>query len=321
MIHSRDRYDYYIQLKALLHKEGFTVNPYREIQYGLQFMVFLGEESALLRIYESKKGVRLDFSQAKSELIYQKISFLIDEQPVYAPQGPPVSDLFLEEDQTGLSPDIDPTTLIGVDESGKGDYFGPLVIAAVYTTPEISLKLLELGVKDSKKLSDATVYRIAPAIMSLCTHCIIQMGNESYNLVYHKLQNLNHLLAWGHAKSIEGVLKQVSCENALSDQFAHASLVKNALRSRGIRIHLFQRHRAEDNVAVAAASILARYSFLTYMDMISSHYQFKFLKGASESVLKAAVSFAETYSFDELRLVAKLHFKTTESVKQALEKG
>ncbi len=320
MIYADDKYAYYEQLKTLLKDNGFTVNPYREIQYGIQFIVFYETLSALLRVYEGKKGLRLDFSQCKEATIPTLVSSLIEGLPKFAPQGPPVSDLFTEDDKTGKDPGIDPLPLIGVDESGKGDYFGALVIAGVYVDDEKSAFLLDLGVKDSKKLSDATIRKLAPLIRSACVHSIIQVGNDSYNLIYHKMPNLNHILAWGHAKVMEGVLKQVSCENALSDQFAHASLVKNALRSRGIRIHLFQRHRAETNIAVAAASILARCAYLDYMDTISKFYGMSFPKGASQAVVDFAIEFAQKHHFDALKSVAKLHFKTTDVVRTALDK-
>ena len=312
----KNKYEYYEHIKAVLTTHKFVVNPYREINYGLQFIVFFEKQDGLLRIYESKKGIRLDYSQVKLEPFKQHIQELLD-----TPDSPPkkfkfLSDVFTDENPT---PDKDPDTLIGVDESGKGDYFGPLVVAAVHISPKTSPILEELDIKDSKVLTDSKIREIGPLIQETCHHSILSLGNDSYNEVYEKMANLNHILAWGHGKVIESVLKQTPCDYALSDQFGHDSLIKSALRSKGIKITLFQRPKAESNLAVAAASILARYTFITELKKLEDHFNITLPKGCSDKTFQAAVNFVKKHSREQLPIVAKLHFVLTKKVDKEIQ--
>jgi ribonuclease HIII len=123
-------------------------------------------------------------------------------------------------DQVGRPPaGGKPIGWVGIDESGKGDYFGPLVIAAVHVTPRIAEDLLALNVRDSKKISDSVIHTLAGDIKTLCRHSIIAIGPERYNQLYENIRNLNKLLAWGHAKALETILEQVPCVRAIADQF------------------------------------------------------------------------------------------------------
>lgn len=198
---------------------------------------------------------------------------------------------------------------IGVDESGKGDYFGPLVVAACYVGPE---HLAELeGVKDSKKLTDAAALKLAEAVKRVCPHSVVAIGPAKYNELYAKLKNLNRLLAWGHARALENVLQVQPCGLAISDQFADPAGLRRALMEHGRQIELRSMVRAEADVAVAAASILARAEFLSRLRRLGQQYGVEFPKGAA-NVLPAARRFVALHGPEKLREVAKLHFKTTE---------
>lgn len=200
---------------------------------------------------------------------------------------------------------------IGVDESGKGDYFGPLVIAACYVGPE---HLAELdGVKDSKKLTDPMALRLAVQIKQTCPHAIVAIGPAKYNELYGKFRNLNKLLAWGHARAIENVLEQHPCELVISDQFADPAGLKRQLFEKGRTIRLESRVRAEADIAVAAASILARAEFLRRLRKLSEDFGVQLPKGAT-SVVDVAKRFVKAHGSDKLGEVAKLHFKTTQQV-------
>ena len=316
MISAKSKFDLYEKIKHRLQQQGFTVNPFREIDYGLQFLVFYQEESEMIRIYESKKGIRVDYSQVKNEAFLNKVTLILDEKPVV--QKPLIDPD--EDDVTKLTMhQKDPDDLIGVDESGKGDYFGPLVIAGVRVTPELHTMLDGLGIDDSKKLSDKAIIYLAQQITKRTQHAVIVMGNQSYNDIYDKFENLNHILAWGHMKVIEDTLKQGDCKNALCDQFGNASLLKNAMRAKNININLFQRPRAETNIAVACASILARYNYITQLQKMSDHFGFNFPKGSTRKVLDAGVKFVEEHGKDNLFSVCKLHFKVTEQLEARLQ--
>lgn len=207
-----------------------------------------------------------------------------------------------------------PIERIGIDESGKGDYFGPLVIAAVFVdaTTQGELKLME--VRDSKKISDGRILEIAPDIKTICPHSVIAIGPQKYNELYTKIRNLNRLLAWGHAKALENILERVSCERAISDQFGDERLILNALQDKGRKIVLEQRTKAESDLAVAAASILARAEFLLRLKRLSGEVGTTLPKGASPAVELAAKMIIKKHGRNRLGDVAKLHFKTTQAV-------
>ena len=203
---------------------------------------------------------------------------------------------------------------IGIDESGKGYYFGPLVIAAVFVdaTTQGELKLME--VRDSKKISDGRILELAPDIKTICPHSVIAIGPQKYNELYAKIRNLNRLLAWGHAKALENLLERVACERAISDQFGNERLILNVLQEKGRKIVLEQRPKAESDLAVAAASILARAEFLLRLKRLSGEVGTTLPKGASPAVELAAKMIIKKHGRDRLGTVAKLHFKTTKAV-------
>ena len=204
--------------------------------------------------------------------------------------------------------------IIGIDESGKGDYFGPLVIAGVHINSKQGKLIKELGVKDSKSLSDMQIGLLAQKIKKICEYTIVTIGNEKYNELYSKIDNLNKMLAWGHARAIENMLEKVECNYALSDQFGDEKLIKNALMEKGKNIFLEQRPKAEDNIAVAAASILARNEFISRLKRISRKYDLEFPKGVSNSTVNVGKKFVNLYGRQKLNEVAKIHFKTTKKI-------
>ena len=206
---------------------------------------------------------------------------------------------------------------IGVDESGKGDFFGPLVIAGAYVDESVSSKLSTLGVMDSKRIgSDAKIAKIAAELRRLpgLKHEVIQINPARYNELYTKFGNLNRLLAWGHAKVIENLLERMpDCPRAVSDQFANPIVLKKALGERGRSIELIQRTKAESDPAVAAASILARDAFVKWMEKAGAEHGFEagLPKGASAAVKDAAIAIASRGGAEVLSQVAKMHFKTS----------
>jgi ribonuclease HIII len=203
---------------------------------------------------------------------------------------------------------------IGIDESGKGDYFGPLVIACVVVARAQEEPLRAAGVRDSKTLSDKKAIELAVKIRGICSHSIVVIGPERYNSLYASFKNLNRLLAWGHARALENLLEQVNCELAIADQFGDERFILNALLEKGKRIRLVQRPKAEEDLAVAAASILARAEFLTRLKRLSDEVGTSLPKGASPSVELAARMVVKKHGEERLGTVAKLHFKTTKAV-------
>jgi len=207
---------------------------------------------------------------------------------------------------------------IGTDESGKGDYFGPLVIAGFYGPDDQEAVLRELGVRDSKALSDKRIGEIAASLQAGYVHSVVAVGPEKYNELYEKFRNLNKLLAWGHARVIENILGTVDCAKAVTDQFGDERFVLNALMQKGKRIELVQRPRGEEDAAVAAASILARAEFVRRLQALSREWGVDLHKGAGPPVEAAAEVFLRRHGAAALPQVAKMHFKITERVLRRL---
>lgn len=206
----------------------------------------------------------------------------------------------------------------GIDESGKGDFFGPLVIAGVFTDAAIARRLIDMGIMDSKRVTSAArIRQLAAAIRETpgCAHEVVSIGPESYNRMHASFRNLNRLLAWGHAKVIENLAAaRPGCPRALSDQFARPEVLERALREKGLTLQLEQRTKGESDTAVAAASILARERFIDWMDKTSAACGVKLPLGASDAVVEAGRELIRRHGAEALGKAAKLHFRTTAAV-------
>jgi ribonuclease HIII len=228
----------------------------------------------------------------------------------------------LQQAKVGYETILNPELLlprIGVDESGKGDFFGPLSIAGVYVNESVINAWKEIGVRDSKNISsDKKIAELAEKIRTTpgCVTESIVVGNEAYNRLYSKMKSVNTLLAWGHARVIENLLGKRYQMNpppvkAISDQFAASkSVIENALMKEGKELQLVQRHKAEEDIAVAAASILARDGFVKGLAKLEKDFTFKFPKGASSAVDAAAKQFVRERGAEKLLQVSKTHFRT-----------
>jgi len=213
-----------------------------------------------------------------------------------------------------------PLPHIGTDESGKGDYFGPMVIAGIWLDEPAKAKLEAMGIKDSKLLSDKRCRELAARIRTTCNGKFVEVEitPERYNELYEQFKkegkNLNHLLAWGHARAIESLLEKNPCSYAVADQFGDEKLILSKLMEKSKRLELIQTPKGERYIAVAAASILARDRFLSRMDKLSQEYAIALPKGASDAVIQPARQIIEKKGSAELKKVAKLHHKTTERI-------
>jgi len=206
----------------------------------------------------------------------------------------------------------------GVDESGKGDFFGPLVVAGVYVDRGIARKLIDAGVQDSKRIgSDARIRALAETIRKSTAGLIetVLIGPERYNELYQKFGNLNKLLGWGHARVIENLLaKKSDCPRALSDQFADARVIEQSLLRHGRKIQIEQRTKAESDIAVAAASILAREAFINWLERRGKELGLRLERGVSANVKEAAKKLVEANGPLVLRGLAKVHFRTAHEI-------
>jgi ribonuclease HIII len=203
---------------------------------------------------------------------------------------------------------------IGVDEAGKGDYFGPLVSAAVYVTRESALELIRRGVRDSKALSDTTIVELALEIRECCPHVVRVLGPAEYNEAYQKYQNLNTLLAELHARVIQKLVEKTMCKRVLVDQFAAPEVLIQAI-GQAAGVELSQRPKAESDVAVAAASILARESFVAAIEDYRVKTEMEIPLGASSpQVVQIGKAIVRKWGKKGLERIAKINFKTTQQV-------
>ncbi len=228
----------------------------------------------------------------------------------------------LKEARLGYESVLNPELLLprlGVDESGKGDFFGPLCIAAVYVNEAVVNSWKDSGIRDSKNISsDKRIKDLAELIRRTpgCVTTVVPIGNEAYNRLYQKMRSVNTMLAWGHARAIENLMALKHQMNpapvrAISDQFAaNKETVAKALMSLGRTIELVQKHRAEADLAVAAASILARHEFVTRLGGLEKQFGMALPKGASSAVDAAAKEFIAKHGAEALPKVAKMHFRT-----------
>jgi len=297
------KFELYEEIKQKLIEKECLIGNFKKINYGLQFNVTYRHNKGLIRIYEGKKGTKIDYSQVKNAVLLDDIHKILDGDSTPTNHTNTIHTVI---------PNYD---IIGIDESGKGDFFGPLIIAGVYIGIDEYNKLKEIGVVDSKRLSDSQIKDKALNIKAICKHIkIVSIHNEKYNDLYDEIKNLNKLLAWGHARCIENLLSSVQANYALSDKFGDESLIKNALLERGKNITLFQEHKAERHISVAAASILARNEYLFKLSKLRKTYNIDFPKGACENSVAIGKQFIRAYGKKELKKVSKLHFRTSKLI-------
>jgi ribonuclease HIII len=218
----------------------------------------------------------------------------------------------------GVGSDVVDAPIIGTDESGKGDYFGPLVTAGVLVRPEDVAVLRMRGVRDSKEVPDQEARDIADQIVEAYgdrVH-VISIGPAKYNELHGKFGgNLNRLLAWAHGAVIAALLEKHECGRVLVDRFANEKLIQHELAKKEIVVRLEQKVRAESHPAVAAASIVARARFLEGLDRLSRDAGVKLRKGAGAPVDAVARELYRDGGIERLRPYAKLHFRTTDKAR------
>ncbi len=204
--------------------------------------------------------------------------------------------------------------VVGVDESGKGDFFGPLVIASVLADDADTDLLRLVGVRDGKTLSPKRVQEIDKILRGEHPHAVVVISPEEYNRQHKEIKNLNIMLAEGHATAIDSLVQKHPADLAISDKFGKTELIENALARRGQTIHLKQLVRGESIVQVAAASILARARFIQEMDALSEEIGFELPRGAAAHVDEAGRKLIQRFGPDILGKVAKIHFKNYQRI-------
>lgn len=206
------------------------------------------------------------------------------------------------------------TPRIGLDEAGKGDFFGPLCIAGLFADGEGIKELSSMGVRDSKSFSDSAILKLAAQLRQKFSYTVIRLFPQKYNELYLKFKNLNRLLGWAHVAALSDLSQKTGCAEAILDQFADKKVVETFLEQKKLKVHLVQKVRGEEDLVVAGASILARAAFLEGLAQMSEEYGMTIPKGASSIVIRAGKELVAKFGKEVLPKVAKTHFKTTKNV-------
>lgn len=285
----------------ILAKQNYRFSEPVKNEYSYQVSVSEGKDKISLNVYFGKKGNKILLQGNKDLIIYKKVSDII------------FGEKLIDDARPESEPDY---SYIGTDESGKGDYFGPLVIAGVYVTQETGKYLKELGVRDSKELGDQQIKHFASAIKKRkeIIYDVVLISPEKYNQLYDKMNNLNRLMGWAHARVIENLLNKCDAGDVISDKFGNEKLILNALQDKGRQINLKQVTKAERFMAVASASVLARESVIKWFIIQSKKYNIKIPKGSSSEVEKIAKIILENYGEEIFKKLVKLHFKTSSKI-------
>lgn len=283
----------------LVHKQceknGIQTLPIIKKDYNFEFAARDAKDKIKIQIYFGKKGVKKILQGNLNSGLYRKINELI-----------------LEEPQLNLiqTPTDEPQEYIGSDECGKGDFFGPLIAAAVFVNQETQKKLKQLGVRDSKDLTETKIAVLAKSIKHVITNDyeIVKINPIKYNHLYDKFKNLNKLLNWAHSKAIDTLLLKTDCKTVITDKFSNKDLAVTSNINHS-SVEFIQEPKAERFTGVAAASILARDEFNKWFN----HHKklgYNFPKGSSEAVEQAASKLFKETNEDKIREFVKLHFKT-----------
>ena len=290
-----------------INRAGIMVSARKAIAYGTQLHLEGQGENGLINIFHSKKKGLSFVDCSKNGTSAKTIAIL---------QGKDIDEMNdsrfnIHEREKALN------VWIGTDESGKGDFFGPLVAAGFLMRRDMEKELRGLGVADSKTLSSNQIKNIAAILKKKYSRhiSIVAPSNVKYNELYESFKNLNRFLAWGHARVIENLVRKwnIAIDGVVSDQFGSEEYIRNALSSMK-DLNLIQRPYGESNIAVAAASIIARDAFEYKIAQLQKKYGMKIPFGAGPEVVNAAKRFAGKYGKESLVNIAKIHFKTFQQV-------
>ena len=284
-----------------LEKSGFFVSKPAKKLYNYEISVNTKNEQLKILVYFGKKGVKTVVQGNPESKLTRTVNELLYGENLFDKQS--IDDIEFRE-------------YIGTDESGKGDFFGPLVVAAVYIDSGTGIQLEKAGVKDSKLISDNNIKILEISIKKIVgdNFSIIQINPEKYNQLYESFLNLNKIMGWAHSKAIENLVSKIDCRNVISDKFGNEKLIKDELQKKNVQVDLYQTAKGERFTAVAAASILARAKVIDWFSARSRELNFDIPKGAGEQVTRAADKILQIRDREYLLKMIKFHFKNSQHI-------
>lgn len=288
------------QIKEKVSASGIECGITEKKQYNFEFLAKESSEKLKVQVYFGKKGVKTVL-QGNSELdLHFRINSIINGGETLFSQNKTYEE---------------PAEYIGSDETGKGDFFGPLTVAAVYLDKDLARELKSLGVCDSKELNDNQINKMAADIREIIDNRfeILIIEPSDYNIVYKKFNNLNKMLDNAHYQVLDPLLERSKCENVIVDKFSKNELeIAKKWSSKGVAFQIIT--KAERFTAVAAASILARAAFNSWFENNPDEEGFELPKGASLNVESFAAGKKKKFGLKYFENKAKLHFKTINKI-------
>lgn len=289
------------KLSHLLQNEGFSISSMVKKLYNYEIVVNRGKDETKILVYFGKKGIKKVLQGNEQSDLFKKLKKIVFG-----------SELFDQDDELT----VDFESYIGTDESGKGDYFGPLVVASVYVDKKSKMELEKLGVKDSKLLTDSMILSFEKKIKNIVDdhYDVVMISPEKYNQLYESFGNLNKLLGWAHSKTMENLAQRVKCKNVITDKFGDEKIIKNELAKKKLELNLYQTPKAERFIGVAAASILARAKVIQWFRFKEKELGINLLKGTNSKVENIARQILKNSNDNYLRKLIKFHFKNSKNI-------
>ncbi len=282
-------------LKNILTNKGYSATEISAKQYNYEFDVLKENSKFKVLVYFGKKGIKKIVQGNKDNPGYENIRRIVEETLNLFPTETPVDE---------------PDEYIGTDESGKGDIFGPLVVAAVYVNERTKSELKRIGVKDSKMLSRNEILTLAKKIEKIIDNnfIITELLPDKYNKLYEEFGNLNKLLGYVHSETIEHLLQKVNCNTVIIDKFGPQDLeIEGNFNFRNVQFLKYS--KGERYTAVAAASILARARMEEWFEKNKINGK-NIPKGASLEAERFLKELLKNTDKKKLTNYIKLHFKS-----------
>lgn len=282
------------KIRDLLIEEDYIVDEPVKKEYNYEVNIAKGKSKVKLLVYFGKKGIKKVLQGNVNSEIYKKIDSIIN--------------MTFNFDEPEIQ---EPENYIGTDESGKGDFFGPLIVAAFAYDKTLDDKLTKLNIRDSKEISDSEIKSISSVIRRQFRDriAVVEIHPAKYNQLYESFQNLNKILIWSHSKAIEEVRKRHNYNTFIIDKFCQEDLIKNELNKNQKDYNLILTEKAERFKGVAIASIIARERLLSWFEKKRSELKIDLPLGASEKVNNVASHIRDNFGKEFLKGLVKLHFK------------
>jgi len=287
------------KIKHQLVNEGYKTDEPTKKQYNYELNISKGKDKLKLLVYFGKKGIKKVLQGNLNSHFYKQLDSQINSKLNF-------TDEILTE----------PESYIGSDESGKGDFFGPLIVAAFAIDSETRKNLFDLNIKDSKELSDDDNRKIAFELYTRYKEriSVIEIHPKKYNELYNDFRNLNSILIWAHSKAIEELRKKFAYSQIVIDKFCNENLIRSELIKKINDFDLILTEKAERFTGVAAASIIARSRVLNWFRKKSDELKIELPLGASEKVNDVAGHIKNKFGNEILNELIKLHFKNFKNI-------